>query len=104
MRLAVRAKIPAGVDAVGGLADLVRHLDVRSREAEQPATLVASHDLAPRLERPAEHVGGDLDVAARQGSANGGGADRLLDAVGTADELVRVDVEVVDGAEFAEKG
>ena len=53
---AVGPLVPAGVDAVGGHADGVRHLDVGGREAEQPAPLVADHDHAAHLVRAAEHA------------------------------------------------
>ena len=77
--LAVGPLVPAGVHAVGGQAHRVRHLDVGRREPEQPAPLVAAHDRAADLVRPPEHAGGQLDLAAGEGPADGRAADRLVD-------------------------
>ena len=71
------------------------HLDVGGREPEQPATLVAHHDLAAHLVRPPEQVGGQLDLAAGEGATDGGAAHRLLDPVVARHEVDGLDDEVV---------
>ena len=101
--LAVGPLVPPGVHAVGRHAHLVRHLDVGGREAEQAAALVADDDLAAHLERPAEHRGRQLDLAAGERPPDGGAADRLVDAVVALDEVERHDVEAVRGARLAQQ-
>ena len=97
----VRADVPAGVHAVGRMAHGVRHLDVGGGEAEQPAPHVAGDDRPPRLVEVAEQPRRHVDLAAGQGTADGGRADRLVDAVRALDQRHGLHLEVERGPELA---
>jgi hypothetical protein len=101
MTIAVGPHVPARVHTVGGNADLIRHFHVGGGKAEQAAALITADDGASCLERPAEQARRDIDVAAGQRATDRRARDRLVDVVGTGDQLDRQHIKVGSEAELA---
>ena len=101
--LAIGALVKAGVHAIGRDTDLVGDLDVGRRETEQTAALIALDDLATRLERMADHLGGKLDLATGECPTDGRRTDRLFDPIRAGQESPRIHVEVVAQTEVVQQ-
>ncbi len=100
---AVGPLVPAGVDAVGGQADLLGHGHVGGRKPERPAPGVSSLHHAPHLVQPPEHGGRAFDVAGGQALPDAGRRHRLA-TPGVGHEPQAVDVEAVLGPHALQQG
>lgn len=98
----VGTPVSTRVHSLGRQTDSVPHLDVRSREAEQPPTLIAGPDHASDLERTAEHRVCQSDIATGERSSNRCRTDRLVDAISSFEQFDRTDIEVMIGTELTQ--
>ena len=70
--VAIRADVPPGVYTIGRQTDLLRHLDVRSRETDCATALVAEHYRTTYLERAPEQLVSHLDAPTGERTADRG--------------------------------
>src|SRR5918996_899355 len=103
---AVGALEPAGVDAVGGQQDVAGHRDVRGREPQLAAPLVAAGHHTPHLVVPAQQAVGRGHLALDQGVADAGRRHKHVLAARAAvgpDQLQALDLEPQLGAQLAQQ-